>query len=1222
MGNKRKRPGQGQGKDRGPTASSQTSITASRGRLRCAARNDQTTHPVISLYYPEVLTLRQYLLRQLPISSKLRRRRIASLRPLPTASPNAGRSLSELLDSTLVGLLKKSSPNVDSDRQRDYRAFTQSQSRSILVSTDTGPTSPQSEVVDFVIEQLFKHNTSYQRPEHLLTHGFQRPARGQNALETNIPGVVIQFPNRNVQTLKDSPWSDILGLLGQNGDEIMMRLLFDCGIFAPIDSRMGVFYQLSGYPLSMLQQINEQISETGSGPDLPASGKPSKGRRNRNDQGGQVRGLNSIVFLRRRMLYSRSGDGCKGARTFGLGSSHVFNRFASLDSIVHTKHVMKYIFPRQFGLRNVFVSTGDGPEDGDLFKTHGFREEEIHRLEAQKRHLRDPPRGTESAEDHNGDGGLKVPKRLRGQAMELVRRMRVCHARCSYTNLLQHYCPAGSNGPWKLATAISPAKRRGWNSELESSLDDPLITQLQVKSPVLSKPCNDTPISQPTESRAIPEEDERERKIRVPKPKLSLTDYATPVSSVSAFCRSVLQKLIPLQFFGEGSEGKLNRNLVMQHVDSFIKLRRFENLSLHEVCKGLKVANIPWLITPRLGQSSEGKRNKIALSDFQKRAEILHEFIYYIFDSLLIPLVRANFYVTESQTHRNRLFYFRHDVWRQLTEKPFENLKESMFEEVEPARAERLLARRSLGVGSLRLLPKSTGLRPILNLRKRVLKEANWGGKKRPYLASSVNSSITPLYSVLSYERNRAPVKLGSSMYSMGDMHPRLKEFKNRLIQQLPPVPGVGYRQLPPLFFVKLDIQACFDTIPQKELLRLVEELVSEETYHITKHVEMNPSVAGARGRPTRKYVSRAAPARKQQQLPDLVASGVQARKANTVFIDTIKERAQGVDELLDLLDEHVRKNLVKMGTRYFRQRNGIPQGSILSSLLCNFFYAELEHEVLGFLQPADSLLLRMIDDFLLVTTDRQQATQFLQVMIRGQPSYGVTVNPAKSMVNFTAAVDGIHIPRLEGSSLFPYCGSLVDTHTLEIHRDQDRALEGGDSAAAILSNTLTVETSRLPGHAFRRKVLASFRLQILPMYLDTAHNSRSVVLGNLYTSFITSAMKMFRYMKSLRGRAHPSTSMIVDTIQGLIQQTSGMIQVRRVSSTAPLSCLVQLSHLQYLAAAAFRFVLKRKQTRYAPVLHWLDSLGKESRPATNSEALRLTQVVKRGTELFDGWRF
>lgn len=143
---KRKRPGKA-GRN-GPTASSQSN-TASPGRFKSLnapdARNGQITHPVISLYYREVLTLRQYLLSHLPVTSKLRRRRIASLATSKTTDPST-RSLAELLGSTLIGVLKQSTPKVDSERQRDYHAFTQSQSRSILVSTDTGPSSPQSEV--------------------------------------------------------------------------------------------------------------------------------------------------------------------------------------------------------------------------------------------------------------------------------------------------------------------------------------------------------------------------------------------------------------------------------------------------------------------------------------------------------------------------------------------------------------------------------------------------------------------------------------------------------------------------------------------------------------------------------------------------------------------------------------------------------------------------------------------------------------------------------------------------------------------------------------------------------------------------------------------------------------------------------------------------------------------------------------------------------------------
>lgn len=89
---------------------------------------------------------------------------------------------------------------------------------------------------------------------------------------------------------------------------------------------------------------------------------------------------------------------------------------------------------------------------------------------------------------------------------------------------------------------------------------------------------------------------------KTPKTQASLTDYATPSSSVSAFCRAVIQKLIPRQFWGVGPDGISNFKLVLKHVDRFIKLRRFESLSLHEVCKGVKVGYcLHWTDRPRQG---------------------------------------------------------------------------------------------------------------------------------------------------------------------------------------------------------------------------------------------------------------------------------------------------------------------------------------------------------------------------------------------------------------------------------------------------------------------------------------------------------------------------------------------------------------------------------------------------------------------------------------------
>lgn len=94
---------------------------------------------------------------------------------------------------------------------------------------------------------------------------------------------------------------------------------------------------------------------------------------------------------------------------------------------------MKYIFPRQFGLHNVFTSEVDSRETAQPFKDYILREEEIARREEMMRGSRN---GTEERKE-----STKLPKRLRGKALALVQRLQKRHQRCSYTELLRHYCP-------------------------------------------------------------------------------------------------------------------------------------------------------------------------------------------------------------------------------------------------------------------------------------------------------------------------------------------------------------------------------------------------------------------------------------------------------------------------------------------------------------------------------------------------------------------------------------------------------------------------------------------------------------------------------------------------------------------------------------------------------------------------------------------------------------
>lgn len=61
------------------------------------------------------------------------------------------------------------------------------------------------------------------------------------------------------------------------------------------------------------------------------------------------------------------------------------------------------------------------------------------------------------------------------------------------------------------------------------------------------------------------------------------------MAKVSAFCQSVLSSLVPDGFWGECDIMQHNKAMVLSKVDRFIRMRRFETMSLHEVTQGLKV---------------------------------------------------------------------------------------------------------------------------------------------------------------------------------------------------------------------------------------------------------------------------------------------------------------------------------------------------------------------------------------------------------------------------------------------------------------------------------------------------------------------------------------------------------------------------------------------------------------------------------------------------------
>lgn len=299
-------------------------------------------------------------------------------------------------------------------------------------------------------------------------------------------------------------------------------------------------------------------------------------------------------------------------------------------------------------------------------------------------------------------------------------------------------------------------------------------------------------------------------------------------------------------------------------------------------------------------------------------------------------------------------------------------------------------------------------------------------------------------------------------MFSVNDIYPKLKDYKCSLSSDHGP-----------LYFAKLDIRAAFDTIPQDAVIRLMSSVPGQDQYTIVKHAEVKPAertiveADKAATKPIRRWRAQALEKGDASSFTSRLESDVAAKKKNTVFIDSAVRKTHDTKSLLALLNEHITNNLVKIGKKYYRQKTGIPQGSVLSSFLANYFYTDLEIHHLDFLNSDDCLLLRLIDDFLLITLDKKKAQRFVETLHAGVPEYGVEVSSKKTLVNFNMDTGGEPVKRNPKGDAFPYCGTMIDTKTLEIMKDREK------SKRSDVANSLTIEFGRAPGQNFERKVLS-----------------------------------------------------------------------------------------------------------------------------------------------------
>lgn len=293
-----------------------------------------------------------------------------------------------------------------------------------------------------------------------------------------------------------------------------------------------------------------------------------------------------------------------------------------------------------------------------------------------------------------------------------------------------------------------------------------------------------------------------------------------PKRQVVSYIWAVCRRLVPRPLLG----GLSSWRSLCRNISKFIELRRFEKFSLKECLYGLKISNFPFFSKQHRGCGSLGVTDSA-------RDIVFQHWISWFFRHLISTIIRANFYVTDSEHEKHALLYFKKSEWQKLM-KSYGYGNGKQYVELTRERAGGLIGCRSYGFSKARLLPKKHEFRLLANLqaRSRYFRaeiQSNHKLRRHKLRNASANSVVQDVHLVLRSLQAGEQEKLGASVFDYNDVFKRLVPFLRNLKSRFGDMLNV--------FMVVSDVAKAFDSIEHKKLFTVMKDVVSGDEYSFEK---------------------------------------------------------------------------------------------------------------------------------------------------------------------------------------------------------------------------------------------------------------------------------------------------------------------------------------------------------------------------------------------------
>eukprot|EP00866_Antonospora_locustae_P000416 jgi/Antlo1/416/904 len=339
----------------------------------------------------------------------------------------------------------------------------------------------------------------------------------------------------------------------------------------------------------------------------------------------------------------------------------------------------------------------------------------------------------------------------------------------------------------------------------------------------------------------------------------------------------------------------------------------------------------------RLNDTKLFRSRRCTGPEFCKRANVFVEFMVFLFERIYIPIMSKYFHATETSFSKLKVVYFTRKIWNTLSES---SIREFLAN-YEAAEADG-------SFNKIRAIPKKKGFRIVVNVCRR--------------------RGLRSVHAILLEELKGC---LGNSVLKYREANQRIQEYRTKCSQPL---------------LLKFDLEKCFDNIPHDKLRNVLTSIFKKKEYYIKKFYILEKISGTLRLRQARRCANRSV------SMAEIVRT--EKVQKNQIICDSIFDEERNSAQTLAEIEDTLFKNIIKHRGRFYKQTKGIPQGSMLSPIVCSLYFAYIDMQLLDDIVK-DGIVMRYIDDFIVITPTLREIYAYLEA-IKGLRHFGMALNNDK----------------------------------------------------------------------------------------------------------------------------------------------------------------------------------------------------------------------------------